>query len=286
MSDAVDGAVDGAVDDDALASLASRLTTRALGRVHRHVPALASTNDAAMRWACEGAVHGALVTADAQTAGRGRLGRRWSSPPGAGIYASVIVRPPGDARALAWGALGLAVAVGLREGLLPWAPALALKWPNDLLHGGRKLAGILCETRWSGVGADARPQVVVGFGINVGACPPEVSTIATSLARDGARAPGRAEVLARVLAALEEALDVFFGAVGRGARAGGFAAIRERYEPHCVTLGRVISIPGPSGARDPDRRREVRVLGLAEDGALWVEPLAGGSRFRVDSVPP
>lgn len=278
------------VDGDELRELQARLKTRALGRAHRHHAALASTNDEAMRWASEGqAAHGALVTADAQTAGRGRLGRDWASPRGAGIYASVVLRPPVGADSLTWGALGLAVAVGLREGLIQWAPEVRLKWPNDLLCGGRKLAGILCETRWSGSSSNSsrsRPQVVVGFGINVGACPPDVRDIATCLSEQvlNEAVPGRAEVLAAVLESLERVLDQFFG-LAPGGPGRGFAAIRGRYEPFCVTLNRVIAIPA-RGPRREEALREVRVIGLTEDGALWVEPLAGGARFRVDSVPP
>ncbi len=281
------------VDGDELSELQGRLGTRALGRVHRHFPELGSTNDEAMRWASEGrAMHGALVTADAQTAGRGRLGRDWASPRGAGIYASVVLRPPVGADALTWGALGLAVAVGLREGLIQWAPEVRLKWPNDLLCGGRKLAGILCETRWSGSfsssrTSSARPQVVVGFGINVGGCPPAVRGLATCLSEQvsSGATPGRAEVLAAALESLERVLDQFFG-VAPGGPERGFSAIRGRYEPFCATLGRVIEIPARGRGQREDGLREVRVIGLTEDGALWVEPRAGGARFRVDSVPP
>ena len=222
-------------DLDDLDALARLLTTRRLGRVHEHHASLASTNDRALAWLGDGAPDGALVTADAQTAGRGRLGRSWSSPTGRDVYASVIVRP--GAPAAGFGALALAVGVGLREGLVaalgPGAvPTIALKWPNDLLVDGRKLAGILCESRWRG----REVELVVGFGVNVhrrlDEFAPALRETATSLAvclPPEARR-GRAWILAQLLAQLERALQDFF--------AGGFPAIRSRYEPHCLVIGR------------------------------------------------
>ncbi|MEZ4454886.1 MAG: biotin--[acetyl-CoA-carboxylase] ligase, partial [Nannocystaceae bacterium] len=141
-----DGARD---DDDDLTRLGERLTTRAFGRAHEHHAAIASTNDRALAWAAEGAPQGALVTADRQVEGRGRRGRAWASAPG-DLAFSLVFRPGsyGPGRASGgdrWGALGLAVGVGVREGLAPWLREVELKWPNDLRVGGRKLAGILCE---------------------------------------------------------------------------------------------------------------------------------------------
>jgi len=252
------------VSDD-LAALV--LSTRWLGRAHEHHGVLASTNDRASAWAKEGAPDGALVTADAQTGGRGRLGRAWFSPAGASVYASVVVRPDRlDAR---WAALGLAVGVGIAEGLAPFAEGLTLKWPNDVLLGGRKLAGILCEAR---VHAGA-PDIVVGFGINVRrvARPPELAAIATSLAEGGAGVLGRAFVLAHVLVALEPVLDDF--------RAHGLTAVRERYEARCVSLGREVELSDAGGRG----RRRVFAERLDDDGALRVRPLEGGPSERVEA---
>ncbi len=136
---------------------------------------------------------------------------------------------------------------------------------------------------------------MVGFGINVGACPPAVREIATCLSEQvsvlNEPLPGRAEVLAAALESLERVLDQFFGLDATSgatpAEKHGFSAIRARYEPHCVTLGETIAIPARHKTADGSRGlREVRVIGLTEDGALWVEPRSGGARFRVDSVPP
>lgn len=241
--------------------------TRWLGRPHEHVAELASTNDRALAWARAGAPHGAMVSADHQTAGRGRLGRAWASPAAGDLYVSLILRP---SRGPALGALALAVGAGLREGLARWTPRAALKWPNDVLLDGRKLAGVLCEARWVG----DLPELVVGFGVNVGrtAFDPELAPTATSLALALPSPPPRAEVLSNLLATLEPIFDAFF--------AGGFAAIRGRYEQHCVTLGaRVfVEVPGKTDEREP-----ARALGLDLDGALRVAPLGGGPSRRVES---
>ncbi len=269
-------------DLEELAELASLLTTTRLGRTHEHHAELGSTNDRAHAWLASpnGPPDGSLITADAQTAGRGRLGRVWSSPAGRDLYASVILRcgrPPAGL-----GALSLAVGVGLREGLLrglagcSGLPELGLKWPNDVLLGGRKLAGILCESRWRGGEVD----VVVGFGVNVhrrlDEFDPELRERATSLAIHIAddRRPGRAAILAAILAELERWLDRFF--------VGGFAAIRSHYEPHSVVLGREVWVdqPSPSGVQ----RVAALALALEPDGALRVRPLAGGPSFRVESA--
>jgi BirA family biotin operon repressor/biotin-[acetyl-CoA-carboxylase] ligase len=263
------------VHDD-LRELGSLLTTARLGRVHEHHASLASTNDRALAWLGEGAPDGALVTADAQTAGRGRLGRRWSSPPGRDVYASVIVRP--GVAPTGFGAVSLAVAVGLREGLLSLfgeglSDKLALKWPNDLLLDGRKLAGILCESRWRG----REVELVIGFGINVhrerDEFEPDLRARATSLALalEMQDRRGRGAILAGVLAELEKNLERFF--------AGGFAAIRSRYEPHCLVIGETIEVAEPSG-----RRFMAIAEGLDDDGALLVRPHEGGPSIRVESA--
>ncbi len=247
---------------DDLRRLRSFVRTRAFGRVHEHHAAVGSTNDRAAQWMGEGAPHGAVVTADAQTAGRGRRGRTWVSPPGDNVYASVALRP--EAVRSDFGAIGLAVAVGIAEGL---PIEVELKWPNDLIVGGRKLGGILCESRWMG----ARPDVVVGFGINVHQreFAEELVAIATSLALQGV-VVARVDVLATVLGTLEEQLERFVR--------DGFASVRAAYEARCAMLGRMVVVTAPGG--------EVRGIaeGLADDGALLLRPDGGGALRRIEAA--
>ena len=158
-----------------------------------------STNTVAASLAESGADEGCLVMADAQSAGRGRLGRSWSSPPAAGIYASIVLRPPGDAARLITLAAGLALAQGVEA-----ATGLRtdLKWPNDLYVRGRKLAGILAEAGTSAAGG----HVVLGFGINVlpAAYPADVAARATSIESELGRPVDRGNLFAECLAALAE----------------------------------------------------------------------------------
>ena len=182
--------------DDHLCRAAGRLGPFA-GRVEWH-ESVGSTNDLAMRRAEQGVAEGLVVTANAQLSGRGRLGRSWSSPPGAGIYASAVLRPSPAAASLITIAAGVALAEGIRAAT---GLDVDLKWPNDLMVGGRKLAGILAEGRLSDAG---NGFVIVGFGINVspGAYSPDVAARATSIETELGRPADRGLVLVECLAAL------------------------------------------------------------------------------------
>lgn len=230
--------------------------TWSLGQVREHHDCIGSTNDRALAWARAGAPHGALVTADAQTGGRGRLGRAWESPPG-GLYASLVLRPRGTA----WSAASLAVGLGVREGVARWLPRATLKWPNDVLCGERKLAGVLCETRWLA----GEAELVAGFGVNVEQREFPAGLTATSVAIElaGGTCPSRQEVLAAVLEGLEGALAGFF--------AGGFAAIRARYERHSAVLGRRVRVG----------EEVCEAVGFDDDGALRVR--VGATTRRVEA---
>lgn len=182
---------------------------------------LGSTNDVALALAATGDREGAVVIADAQTAGRGRRGRGWFSPPASGLYVSLIVAPgrarldPERATAL----LTLAAGVALAEGVEAVTGLRAdIKWPNDLLVARRKLAGILAEAV---VGDPPDPtvltrgaprhamNVVLGYGINVApmAYPPELSDRATSLESELGRPMDRAALCAETLAAVARRYD-------------------------------------------------------------------------------
>lgn len=165
----------------------------------RRFAAVGSTNDVAAALPV-----GSVVVADQQTAGRGRRGHTWFSPPRAGLYVSVVLAPaaarvdPPRATMLLTLAAGVAIAEGIEaaSGL-----ATALKWPNDVVAGGRKLAGILAEGRGD--------LVVLGYGINVmaAAFPPELRDRATSLESEVGREVDRDLVLDETLAALSRRYD-------------------------------------------------------------------------------
>jgi BirA family transcriptional regulator, biotin operon repressor / biotin---[acetyl-CoA-carboxylase] ligase len=157
-----------------------------------------STNDVAATLADRGEPEGTVVIADAQSAGRGRHGRAWVSPPGAGLYMSIVLRPAAHAVSLLTIAAGVALAEGIQAatGLQP-----QLKWPNDVYLGGRKLAGILAEAGASTAGVH---HVVLGCGINLmpAAYPPDVTARATSIESELGRPIDRGLLFVECLAAL------------------------------------------------------------------------------------
>ena len=164
-----------------------------------------STNDVAARLAQSGAEEGTTVVAETQTSGRGRHGRVWFSPPGAGLYVSVILRPSrslaGDAHvSLLTLAAGVAIAEAVRA--VTGLP-IEIKWPNDVVVGKRKLAGVLAEaTAQSG----ELQFIVLGFGVNLQAAayPDDLAERVTSIEAETSRPAVRALVLAEILAAISE----------------------------------------------------------------------------------
>jgi BirA family transcriptional regulator, biotin operon repressor / biotin---[acetyl-CoA-carboxylase] ligase len=253
---------DTAIPDDlsrALAAVAPRLST--IGSQIFWYPEITSTNDVAALFAERGADEGCVVVADAQSAGRGRLGRTWASPAGAGIYASLILRPDAGSSSL----ITLAAGVGVAEGIEA-ATGLAadVKWPNDIYVAGRKLAGILAET---GIGADGRSHVILGFGINImpAAYPPDVATRATSIESELGRIVDRGLVLAECLTAI--------GRRYADLRQERSAAVLDLWRRRAAaTFGRPVLIQGADG---PQRGTVERV---DDSGALIVLTPAGPVR--------
>jgi BirA family biotin operon repressor/biotin-[acetyl-CoA-carboxylase] ligase len=174
-------------------------------RVH-WLTSTSSTNDVAAHLADLGADEGTVVVAEAQAAGRGRLGRVWVSPPGAGLYVSMILRPSADLAlsrkvnptALLTLASGVAITEAVRAST--GLPA-EIKWPNDVMIGRRKLAGILAEAAAQG---GALQHIVLGFGVNLqrAAYPLELADRATSLEAETGRPADRAMILVEILAAI------------------------------------------------------------------------------------
>jgi len=168
----------------------------------KYFDSIGSTNDEALAWAANDAKDLSLVISDEQTAGRGRLDRKWFTPPGTALAFSLILRPTADekphlSRTVGWAALAVADTLRTRH-LTP-----QIKWPNDVLLLGHKVSGILVESVWSGEEIDC---VVIGIGINVlkGSVPPTdmLQFPATSLEDELGYPPERAEILFDILSNL------------------------------------------------------------------------------------
>lgn len=216
-----------------------------IAAVHAH-PSLGSTNDEAARLAEAGAPEGVVVVADEQTAGRGRLGRTWTAEAGTSLLASWIVRPPYAADR--WPLLSLATGVAVAEAVIDRGVEAQLKWPNDVLAGHRKLAGILAEA--------GNGFVVVGLGLNVRQDSFPEGLSATSLLLERARPVGRARLLGAVL----ERFAPYAADPG---------SALEPYRRLCATLGRRVRVEraGASGVEGPaeavGERGELVVGGVA-----------------------
>jgi BirA family biotin operon repressor/biotin-[acetyl-CoA-carboxylase] ligase len=227
-----------------------------------------STNRVAMEMAENGAKHGTVVVADAQTAGRGRMGRRWVSPAGKNLYVSLLLRPPvptSDAPRLA-----LVAGVALADAVEAAGVPAALKWPNDLFCGGRKAAGILAEMASDPGGVR---HVVIGVGLNVNMeaddFPDDLRGTATSLRICAGRAFCRVDVLARFLDAFGARYAEFIGS--------GFAALRAGWDRRDFLRGRRVHLrwQGREGWGTAD--------GLDADGALRFLPDGGPAVASVHS---
>lgn len=204
------------------------LHTRRFGHPLRVVEETDSTNRLAREWAAAGAPEGAAVAADRQTAGRGRRGRAFFSPPG-GVYLSVVLRPAADADP---GRITSCAAVAVARAIERFAAvSVQIKWVNDLLVHGRKLCGILTEGELD-PSTGALRYGVLGIGINVGAAvfPPPLAEIATSLANEGCTVE-RERLIAAVLEELEDAY----------ARMGDGAFLEESRRRSAV-LGRPVTV--------------------------------------------
>jgi BirA family transcriptional regulator, biotin operon repressor / biotin---[acetyl-CoA-carboxylase] ligase len=239
-----------------LAASAARLGSYADVRFRSEI---GSTNDAALALAVAGATEGTSVLADVQHRGRGRRGRDWFSPAGAGLYLSVIVRPTVTAEVAPVLTLGAGVAVARAIRGVAGLP-VDLKWPNDIVIGRpwRKLGGVLSEAASAGATIDA---VVVGIGINLrpAAYPPAVATRATSLETELGRPIERAPLVAALLVELR-AMTERLHTGGRDAICGEW-----RVFGRAGLAGAAVSWDDHTGAR------RGRAVDIASDGALVVD---------------
>ncbi len=236
----------------------ARLTSpppRQLGVPARHLASVASTMTEAAAWAAAGAPHGALVVAEAQTAGRGRHGRTWHDAPGASLMLSVVLRPAMPPERLAL--LGLAAGLAVAETAEAFGTAAHLKWPNDVLAASAdgplaKLAGVLAEASWTG----AAPVVILGIGINVRHTDFPDGLAATSLRLTSGCDVGRLAPLDPLLARLAARL-----ADAEQAPEALLAAVAARL----VGVGETRAVRFPGTDRPPLLGT---IVGLAPDGAL------------------
>jgi BirA family transcriptional regulator, biotin operon repressor / biotin---[acetyl-CoA-carboxylase] ligase len=212
-----------------------------------------STNRVALEAARAGAPEGLVIVADFQTAGRGRLGRSWTAPPGASLLVSALVRPPVRLA----GRVGLAAGLALAEAVEVVAGVrAALKWPNDLVVGGRKLAGILAEADLG----SAEAAVVVGIGCNVNwdELPEDLAATATACNREAGRTVDREALLDTLLTRLEARVAALDG-----------PTLLDDYRARLATIGRRVHVELPTGALNGV------AVDLGADGELIVRDDSG-----------
>jgi BirA family biotin operon repressor/biotin-[acetyl-CoA-carboxylase] ligase len=229
------------------------LTTRLIGRFLIHRPVVETTMELARREAAEGAPHGTLVLAEEQTAGRGRRGRSFHSPPGENLYFTLVLRLPTALHRR----LPVAVPVAVCEAVRAEGLDARIKWPNDVWVGERKLAGMLIDAESDGQGFLAYP----GIGINVNGDPtliPELRELATSVRRELGHEVGREALLARVCNGLEALLE------------GASDDALRRYRDLSMVLGREVTVH-PTGGEP----YEGLAVDLTADGSLRVRPPDG-----------
>jgi BirA family biotin operon repressor/biotin-[acetyl-CoA-carboxylase] ligase len=237
--------------DDLLARLGK---TKVIGRDIHVFEQTTSTNDVIEKFARDGVKEGAVVFAESQTKGRGRLGRKWISPERKGLWFSVLLRP--DLRPQETTQLTVASATALRRaiqsetGLRP-----EIKWPNDIVIGGKKVAGILTELSAE---LDKVRHVILGIGVDVnlgaGEFPPELRKLATSLKIESGRAISRAGLATAILGELDSDYARICG--------GFFADVADEWQEYCKTIGRQVTI------QIGERRIRGRAESLDDDGAL------------------
>jgi BirA family transcriptional regulator, biotin operon repressor / biotin---[acetyl-CoA-carboxylase] ligase len=238
------------------AEISAGLTTRRIGRRIICFRETESTNMVAFRLADEGADEGTIVVAEAQHRGKGRMGRRWESPPGVNLYTSLILCPPISpmqaAQLTFLSAVAVARAIAETTSLQP-----EIKWPNDVLVNGAKVAGLLNE-----MSAETEKVnfIVLGIGININMrrdqFPDDLRHPATSLALEEGRDISRLELTRALIAALDDFYDTYL--------VHGYDPIREEWLSRCTTNGREVRVTFQESAQ------EGMVMGIDEDGALLV----------------
>jgi len=239
----------------------AKLSSRIFGRVLEYHDRVGSTNDVILDLAAQAALHGTVCLADEQSAGRGRRGYGWFSPPGCGIWASVLLRPRLSAARTP--PLTLCAAAAVARVLEAAAGvSVEIKWPNDLRMGGRKVAGILAESR---VVSGDEPVIVIGMGINVNHTrdqfPEELAASATSLRIESGRPVGREELFLAILASVESAYGDYLES--------GPSSLLAEVDARLSWRGLPVEADSPAGATG-------RVSHIDEEGGLVLDRQVGG----------
>lgn len=238
----------------------SRIETRTIGKCVEYYAETDSTNIRAKQAAGQGAVHGTLFVADRQSAGKGRRGRSWDSPKGTEIFMSLLLRPqfvPDKAPMLTI-LMAIAAAEAVRD---KTDLEVKIKWPNDLVIGGKKICGILTEMSAE---IDYIDYVVVGVGVNVNRkeFPEELREKATSLLLEGKVSIKRSELIAEIMQRFETLYEAF-------EKEQSLRFVQQRYNEQSVNCGRRVTV------LEPKRNWDGIALGINEAGELLVENEAG-----------
>ena len=260
---------------DVAAINAALVGTRFAGKV-RHFATVGSTNAMLLEEAAAGAAEGTVFVADEQTAGRGRGGHSWHSTPGDGLYVSVLAKPGLPLRETLW--ISLATGLAVQSAIRPvTGVAVDIRWPNDLLLGGRKCGGILVETAVEPERSALLRYAVIGIGVNVNHArfPEELTTLATSLRMESGAAQSRSTLLVALLRALDRELLLL-----EEAHAQGGGTLLERFAlASSWVSGKRVSVPEQGGytgvTAGLDAHGFLRVAG--DDGVLRTV-LSGGVR--------
>jgi len=234
-----------------------------------------STNALAVQRAQEGAPDGLVIVADHQSAGRGRLDRTWETPRGTALTFSLVLRPAVPTRSWPW--LPLLTGYAVAKALTAQGYEVGVKWPNDVLIGDKKVAGILIERIETSEG----PAAVIGVGLNVGMRADELPVpTATSLAIESGSEPDRTSVLLSVLSTLREAYDAW--------QAGGDHTglrLAQSYASACVTVGQDVRVDLPDGSVLTGRASGIDPGGrLVVDGPEGPTPVAAGDVVHVRAL--
>lgn len=256
-----------------VAEIRRQLETTSVGQSIKAYDSVTSTNTVAAEWATADAPDGALVLAEFQTRGRGRMGRSWEAHPGLNLTFSIVLRPelPSEQLGIAIIAASVAVADSIALCADPLQPEI--KWPNDVLLNGKKCCGMLLESVTSTSRSDRFAAVILGIGLNVNqdSFPDELTDSATSILLESGRLMDRAQLLADICLRIERRLYQ--------ARSDS-KGIRRAYMSRMADLGEPVRL------RYSDRDGGVKgvPLGLHESGGLILETDSGPRVFHAGEV--